>query len=96
MTAVNKDGDDLVLALYIQPRASRDAVVGAHGDALKVAITAPPVDGAANEHLVAYLAKQFKVSKSQVVLEAGASGRHKRVRIKGPLATPPWLAADSR
>ena len=50
----------------IQPKASRDQIVGLHGDELKVAITAPPVDGQANSHLIRYLAKQCKVAKGQV------------------------------
>jgi uncharacterized protein (TIGR00251 family) len=52
MSAVEACADGLVLRLYIQPKASRDSIVGLHGDELKVAITAPPVDGQANAHLV--------------------------------------------
>lgn len=50
MSAVETCADGLVLRLYIQPKASRDSIVGVHGDELKVAITAPPVDGRANAH----------------------------------------------
>ena len=50
-------------------KASRDSIVGLHGDEVKVAITAPPVDGQANSHLVKFLGKQFRVAKSQVVIE---------------------------
>lgn len=57
MSAVTPCDDGLVLRLYIQPKASRDSIVGLHGDEVKVAITAPPVDGQANSHLVK-LAKQ--------------------------------------
>ena len=67
MSAVTPCDDGLVLRLYIQPKASRDAIVGVHGDELKVAITAPPVDGQANAHLVKYLAKQFKVAKDDLM-----------------------------
>lgn len=63
MSAVEACADGLVLRLYIQPKASRDSIVGLHGDELKVAITAPPVDGQANAHLVKFLAKQ--VSRSE-------------------------------
>ncbi len=65
MSAVSPCADGLVLRLYIQPKASRDSIVGLHGDELKVAITAPPVDGRANAHLTKYLAKQFRVAKSR-------------------------------
>ena len=93
MSAVTPCDDGLVLRLYIQPKASRDALVGVHGDELKVAITAPPVDGQANAHLVKYLAKQFKVAKSQVIIEKGELGRHKQVKIIHPHQIPSGVDA---
>ncbi|ELY4632753.1 YggU family protein [Cronobacter sakazakii] len=93
MSAVSKTVDGLVLRLYIQPKASRDSIIGLHGDELKVAITAPPVDGQANAHLVKYLAKQFRVAKSQVVIEKGELGRHKQVKIIEPQQIPTEIAA---
>lgn len=88
LNAITRSGDDLVIRLYIQPKASRDQIVGLHGDELKVAITAPPVDGKANAHLTKYLAKQFRVAKGQVVIEKGELGRHKQVRIEDPREVP--------
>lgn len=88
LNAITRSGDDLVIRLYIQPKASRDQIVGLHGDELKVAITAPPVDGKANAHLTKYLAKQFRVAKGQVVIEKGELGRHKQVRIETPREMP--------
>lgn len=85
--------DGLVIRLYIQPKASRDQIIGVHGDELKVAITAPPVDGQANAHLVKFLAKQFKVAKSNVTIEKGELGRHKQVRIVEPKYVPDAVAA---
>ena len=76
-----------------QPKASRDSIVGLHGDELKVAITAPPVDGQANAHLTKYLAKQFRVAKSQVIIEKGELGRHKQVKILNPQSIPTEVAA---
>ncbi len=93
MSAVSQTEDGLVLRLYIQPKASRDSIVGLHGDELKVAITAPPIDGKANSHLVKYLAKQFKVAKSQVLLEKGELGRHKQIKIIDPQHIPTEVAA---
>ncbi|EOI5776942.1 DUF167 family protein YggU [Cronobacter malonaticus] len=93
MSAVSKTVDGLVLRLYIQPKASRESIIGLHGDELKVAITAPPVDGQANAHLVKYLAKQFRVAKSQVVIEKGELGRHKQVKIIEPQQIPTEVAA---
>lgn len=93
MNAVTTQLDGLLLRLYIQPKSSRDQFVGQHGDELKVAITAPPVDGQANAHLVKFLAKQFRVAKSQVVIEKGELGRHKQVRIIAPQLIPADVAA---
>lgn len=87
------DGDDLVLRLYIQPKASRDKIVGEHGEELKVAITAPPVDGKANAHLSKFLAKQFKVAKGLINIEKGQLGRHKQVRISSPSQIPAEIKA---
>lgn len=93
MSAAELSGDGLVLRLYIQPKASRDQIVGLHGDELKVAITAPPVDGQANAHLLKFIAKQFRVAKSQVVIEKGELGRHKQLRISQPQQFPEPVAA---
>jgi uncharacterized protein (TIGR00251 family) len=81
-------GDDLVLSVRVQPRASRDELAAPLADALKVRITAPPVDGKANAHLAAFLAKTFGVAKSDVVLESGESSRIKRLRVRKPRQLP--------
>jgi len=73
---------ELVLNVSIQPRASRDEICGIHGDTLKIRITAPPVDGKANAHLIAFLAKQCRLSKSSVSVISGSTARHKRVRLQ--------------
>lgn len=88
MTYFQWQGEDLVLVVRVQPRASRDEIVGPHGDSLKVRITAPPVDGKANAHLIKYLAKAFGVARSCVELIAGETGREKRLRIKSPGKVP--------
>lgn len=93
MPAVRQEADRLVLDLFIQPKASRDQILGLHGDELKVAITAPPVDGQANAHLVKFLAKQFRVAKSQVSIIRGELGRHKQVAIDTPKQIPEPVAA---
>lgn len=86
--AVQRVEQDIVLHVYIQPKASRDQIVGLHGEELKIAITAPPVDGKANAHLTKYLAKQFKVAKGLVKIEKGELGRHKQIRIISPSIIP--------
>ena len=93
MSAVEYAAEKLTLRLYIQPKASRDAIIGLHGDEVKIAITAPPVDGQANAHLVKFLAKQFRVPKSQVSIEKGETGRHKHIVITEPQLIPLAIAA---
>ena len=88
-----REGEDLILRLYIQPKASRDKIIGLHGEELKIAITAPPVDGKANAHLSKYLAKQFKVAKGLINIEKGELGRHKQVRITSPSQIPTEIEA---
>lgn len=79
---------DLLLAVRAQPRASRDEIIGPHGDSLKVRITAPPVDGKANAHLIKFLARAFGVSRSAVELRSGESSREKRFLIHAPKRLP--------
>ena len=77
-------GGDLILNLKIQPKASRDKWAGPLGERYKVTITAPPVEGQANSHLVKFIAKSFGVAKSRVEIVSGESGREKRIRIHAP------------
>ncbi len=82
------EGDDLLLFLSIQPRSGQDAFVAPHGDRYKVRITAPPVGGKANAHLLRYLAKSFGVKQKAVSLVTGESSRTKGVRIHAPRRMP--------
>ena len=75
--------DSALLRVRVQPRASRDEVVGWDGITLRVRVSAAPVDGEANEALVALLARSFRVPQSAVTLVRGAHGRDKLVRIQG-------------
>jgi uncharacterized protein (TIGR00251 family) len=72
-----------LIRLHIQPRASRTEIVGLHGDALKLRIAAPPVDGEANEAVIRFLAEKLGVPRSAVTLERGGSSRVKTVRVVG-------------
>jgi uncharacterized protein (TIGR00251 family) len=74
---------DADLAVVVQPRASRTEVVGWHGDAIKIRVAAPPVDGAANDELVRFLSKAVGVPRADVTISAGAAGRRKRIRLVG-------------
>ena len=72
---------------YVQPRASNTEVVGRHGDAIKVRVKAPPVDGAANEELIRFLAKRLRVPRESIELVSGSSSRHKQIVIEGVTST---------
>ncbi len=86
--------EDIILDVRIQPRASKDEIVGFHGNRLKIRITAPPVDGRANQHLIAYLASVFKVPRRDIVLLAGETGREKRIKVISPSVMPVWLQSS--
>lgn len=90
------DGDDLILSCRLQPKAAQDELVGELGEQLKIRITAPPVDGKANQHLTRFLAKSFGVSKSQVILESGELSRNKVLRICSPKKYPAKLGIKSK
>lgn len=68
--------------LYLQPRASRNKVVALQGEELKISLTAPPVDGAANKACSAFLAKLCGLPKSRVKLISGEASRHKRLLLE--------------
>jgi len=82
------DNDDLILSLRIQPKASSNELAEIMGGERKLRITAPPVDGKANKHIIALLAKMCKVAKGDVSIVSGELGRNKRVRIKSPKLLP--------
>jgi uncharacterized protein len=71
------------IAVRVQPRASRTEVAGLHGDALRIRLAAPPVDGAANEALVTFLTEHFAVGRRAVTIVSGAQSRSKVVEIAG-------------
>lgn len=75
--------EGLVLAVLLQPRASRTGIVGWQGDALKLRVTAPPVEGAANQVLCAYFAKLLGIAKGRIRLLSGETSRHKRLLFEG-------------
>ncbi|HEA25662.1 MAG TPA: YggU family protein [Ectothiorhodospiraceae bacterium] len=89
-------GKQLIITLRVQPKASRDEIVGPYGEgandeeieALKIRISAPPVDGKANEQLIKFIAKQFGVARRDVELLSGTTGRNKRVAITEPKRLP--------
>lgn len=80
---LREEGDSVVLTLHIQPGAKTTGFAGRHGEAMKIRLAAPPVDGKANAALMKFLADYCAVPKSAVSLVSGQSARAKRVRIEG-------------
>ena len=80
---LREEAGGVALEVLVQPRASRTRVVGEHDGRLKVQLAAPPVDGEANQALVAFLADALGVRKGDVTIQRGESGRRKTVRVAG-------------
>ena len=72
----------LVLTIFVQPKSSKNMIAGIHDRALKIKLTAPPVDGAANKMCIEFLAKQFRIPKSAIEMVSGHTGRNKRLLIQ--------------
>jgi uncharacterized protein (TIGR00251 family) len=70
-------------SIKVHPRAKRDAITGEVGEALKLSLTTPPVDGRANQSCIDFFAKLLKVSRSSVTIAAGESSRNKVIRVSG-------------
>ena len=75
------------LTVRVVPRSSRSEIVGEHDGALKIKLTSPPVDGAANAELIALIAKTLGVPRSDVVITSGESSKTKQLRITGVTAS---------
>jgi uncharacterized protein len=71
------------VAVHVQPRARRTEAAGMHGDAVKVRLAAPPVDGAANEELIRFVAERLGVPRSAVRIAAGSASRRKVIAVDG-------------
>jgi uncharacterized protein (TIGR00251 family) len=81
MLALQQRGPDVLLPVAVQPRAARNAVAGLYGNRLKLSLTAPPVEGAANDACLRLLADLLEVSRSRLSLIKGSKARHKLVCI---------------
>ena len=83
MFAIREDGGCVIFAVKIHPRAKTNAINGEMGEALKVSLAAPPVDGRANEACIEFLAKLLKVPRSSVTIASGHTNRYKVIRMAG-------------
>jgi len=88
-------GETLILYIQTQPHASKDEIVDPQGDSLKIRITAPPVDGKANQHLLKFLAKTFRVARSNITLIKGDTSRIECLSIKQPNQLPLFIPAKN-
>ena len=79
MKYLKKSANGVTLTVYVQPRSSKNAVVGIHADAIKVKLKAPPVDGAANKMCIEFVAKTVGLPKSAVEILSGHTSRAKRL-----------------
>ncbi len=83
MGVIHESADGISFAVKIHPRAKKNAITGEVGDALKVSLTAPPVDGKAKEACLEFLARLLKVARSSVTIASGEHSRNKVIRVAG-------------
>jgi hypothetical protein len=83
MIPIRETPGGVTFAIKVHPRAKRNAITGEVGDALKVALTAPPVEGKANEACIELFAKLLEVPRSSITIAAGQSSRNKLIRVAG-------------
>ena len=101
MSFYHWQNDDLILFVKVQPKASKDELVEVvknetQADQIRIRITAPPVDGKANKHLITYLSKVFNVAKSHISLLSGETGRNKKLQIHKPKQLPTMIKAETK
>jgi uncharacterized protein len=82
MITIRDTRDGATFSVRVQPRARKNALMGEMGDDLKVALTAPPVEGRANEACVEFLAELLKVPRASITIAAGQSSRNKIIRVR--------------
>ncbi len=83
MIPIHETREGVTFAVKVHPRARKNAITGKTGDALKLALTAPPVEGKANEACVEFIAKILKLPRSSVTMAAGQTSRNKVIRVVG-------------
>lgn len=83
MVPIHESPSGVTFAVKVHPRARKNAITGELGDALKLALTAPPIDGRANDACIEFFANLLKVPRSSVTIASGQSSRQKIVRVVG-------------
>jgi uncharacterized protein (TIGR00251 family) len=83
MIPLQESGSGIAFAVKVHPRAKKNAITGELGDALKVSLTTPPIEGRANEACIEFFAKLLKVPRSSVTIASGQTSRNKVIRVAG-------------
>jgi uncharacterized protein (TIGR00251 family) len=83
-----RENDTVIINIYLQPGAKYTKIIGFYGDALKIRLASPPIDGRANHALLNFVAQLFDVSRCQVILIKGGKSRHKKVSITSSKIEP--------
>ena len=83
MTVISEFQDGVSFAIRVHPRAKKNAITGELGDAIKLSLTTPPIDGRANDGCIEFFAKLLKVPRSSITIASGAGGRNKVIRVAG-------------
>lgn len=86
MTSITENTNGVSVAVKVHPRARRNAIAGELGNAIKVSLTAPPVDGRANDACIEFLAELLEVPRSSITIASGASSRNKVLHVAGVTA----------
>jgi uncharacterized protein (TIGR00251 family) len=100
MISIKESAGTVTFAIRVHPRAKKSAITGKHGDALKLSLTAPPIEGRANEAVIDFFAQLLRLPRSSITIAAGQMSRNKVVRISGITAAAleaklePFLASD--
>lgn len=88
MVSIRENHEGILFNIYVQPRSSKNMIVGLHGDRLKIKVAAPPVDGAANKACLKLLAKSLSLSASALEIKTGHNSRAKTILLKSKTAPP--------
>jgi hypothetical protein len=83
MIPIRESDGRIRFAVRVHPRAKKDAITGVFGDALKLSLTTPPIEGRANQACIEFFAKLFKVPRASVTIAAGETSRNKVIRVAG-------------
>ena len=95
MIPIRDTPDGATFQIKVHPRAKRNAITGEIGDALKITLTAPPIDGRANQACVEFFAKLLNVPRSSVTIAAGETSRNKVIHVRGASAAKIQQALQS-